>query len=120
MKDMGRMTGRMCPVYNAVGEAVRYARRTPGFTRSQTYRYKGHGVSDRSYMERTEELREWMENKDPIHILRRTIVGAYPEAEAELNRLSDRAFGVVDDAVNFALTSEPPAPEDLTTHVYVE
>ena len=108
-------------MHEVVKEAVAYARKNgPVLIEAVTYRYKGHGVTDRSYMKREEELREWMENQDPIHILHREIVEQFPDANGELSRLSEKAFGVVDEAVNFALNSEPPGQEDLMSNVYVE
>jgi pyruvate dehydrogenase E1 component alpha subunit len=122
MKDMGRVDGQnVIAVHEIVTEAVAYARKKgPVLIEAMTYRYKGHGVSDRSYMNRDEELREWLDTKDPITILRRQLLEEFPESDSEMNELNDKAYRVVDDAVEFALRSEAPGYEDLISNVYAE
>jgi pyruvate dehydrogenase E1 component alpha subunit len=88
---------------------------------SITYRYKGHGVSDRSFDKRfAEELEDWMNNKDPINILKHTLIERYENIEPELFEIEQRADADVDEAVQFALNSPDPTYEDLINNVYVE
>lgn len=123
MKDMGRVDGQnVLEVYDCVSEAVAYAREHgPVLIEALTYRYKGHGVSDRSYDTRfQEELKEYMENKDPIYLLHRHLVDKYKNIEPELKKIEDEVDKVVEDAVEFALNSPDPTYEDLISNVYVE
>lgn len=123
MKDMGRIDGQnVIEVYECVSEAVEYARKNgPVLIEAMTYRYRGHGVSDRSYDVRfQEELKEYLENKDPIWLLHKHLVENYKNIEPELKKLEDEADKVVEEAVDFALNSPDPTYEDLISNVYVE
>jgi pyruvate dehydrogenase E1 component alpha subunit len=123
MKDMGRIDGQnVVDVYNAVCEGVEYARSNgPVLIESITYRYKGHGVSDRSYDKRfADELADWTSNKDPIILLRRTLLEGEGVSEADLKRLEEQASAQVEEAVQFAMSSPDPTEQDLMNNVYVE
>ncbi len=123
MKDMGRIDGQdVMAVYECVREAVDYARKTgPVLIESLTYRYKGHGVSDRSYDKRfAEELQQWAEQKDPIVLLKNTLTGRYKNIESELAEIEAETQKIVDESVEFALNSPNPTYEDLISNVYVE
>lgn len=121
IKDMGRVDGQnVIEMYDVVKEAVAYARKHgPVLIEALTYRYQGHGVSDRSYDKRAEELREWKEKKDPITILREIIAGRFKNVDAELDRIEQDAHHIVAESVEFAENSPAPDYEDLIRHVYV-
>lgn len=122
IKDLGRIDGQnVVEVYETVSKAVQYARKNgPVMIESLTYRYKGHGVSDRSYDKRlAEELQDWIDNKDPIKILRQIITSKYKDAEPKLARIEAQARKDVEEAVEFALNSPDPTYEDLISNVYV-
>lgn len=122
MKDMGRVNGQdVIEVYNTVSEAVAYAREHgPVLIESLTYRYKGHGVSDRSYDKRLEdELRDWVENKDPIKILAHHLTSKYKNITGEIKKIEREVESIVADSVEFALNSPDPTYEDLVSNVYV-
>jgi pyruvate dehydrogenase E1 component alpha subunit len=84
-----------------------------------TYRYKGHGVSDKTYDKRmADELKEWMDNKDPIEILKRTLVEKYKGIQKELDDIDKAAAAQVDEATQYGLESPIPTYEDLISNVY--
>jgi len=123
MKDLGRVDGQdVTAVYELVSEGAEYARKTgPVLIESLTYRYKGHGVSDRSYDKRFgDELAEWRENKDPITLLRHKLVEKYKNVEPELEDLLGKAKGVVAESIRFAESSPDPDFNDLVSNIYVE
>ncbi|MBZ0297975.1 MAG: pyruvate dehydrogenase (acetyl-transferring) E1 component subunit alpha [Anaerolineae bacterium] len=123
MKDMGRVDGQdVVAVHECVLEAAEYARKNgPVLIEAMTYRYKGHGVSDRTYDIRfQEELQEYMEHKDPIGILRKRLVDNYKNIEPQLEQIEKEAEKVVEDATEYALSSPVPTYEDLISNVYVE
>jgi pyruvate dehydrogenase E1 component alpha subunit len=123
MKDLGRVDGQnVIDVYNTVSKGVEYARKNgPVLIESITYRYKGHGVSDRSFDKRfAEELEDWMNNKDPINILKHQLVERDEKIEPQLFEIEQQADADVDEAVQFALNSPDPTYEDLINHVYVQ
>ena len=123
MKDGGRVDAQnVLEVYEKVSEAVEYARKHgPVLLEHLTYRYKGHGVSDRSFDERFgDELKEYRENRDPITLLRKHMTDTYKNIEGNLDKLHDEALEVVEKSVEFALNSPDPTYEDLVSNVYVE
>ena len=121
MKDFERVDGQnVVEVYNRVSEAVAYARQHgPELMEAMTYRYLGHGVSDRSYSERHDELMAWHE-KDPITILHSIIADHYKEAAPALKQIEAEADQQVAEAIEFAEGSPMPGYEDLMSNVYVE
>ncbi|MFQ3566364.1 MAG: thiamine pyrophosphate-dependent enzyme [Aggregatilineales bacterium] len=124
MKDGGRIDGQnVIEVYEAVSEAVAYAREHgPVLLEAMTYRYEGHGVSDRQFDAREDlksELDEWMQ-RDPIIVLRDILVKKYKNIEPELAKIEQEADRIVAESVKFAEESPVPTYEDLISHVYVK
>lgn len=123
MKEGPRIDGQdVIAVYDAVSEAVEYARKNgPVLMEALTYRYKGHGVSDKQYDVRDgfkEELEQWAE-RDPINVLAKFLKANYEGIEPELERIHQEADQIVAEAVKFAEESPAPTYEDLINHVYV-
>jgi pyruvate dehydrogenase E1 component alpha subunit len=85
---------------------------------SLTYRYKGHGVSDRVYNKRAEEMQSF-QARDPLGVMRSALSERFPGIALELDVLDARADETVKAAVQFAETSADPTAEDLTRHIYV-
>jgi pyruvate dehydrogenase E1 component alpha subunit len=56
--------------------------------------------------------------RDPIPRFRARLLSQGILTEAELQRLDDSARAEMDDAVEFALASPQPAPEEATNYVY--
>lgn len=124
IKDGGRIDGQdIFKVYDSVSEAVEYARagNGPVLIESLTYRYKGHGVSDKSYDKRfSDELEEWRQNRDPIVILENHLKDKYKNITPELEKIQDACAREVEEAVQFAIDSPDPGYEDLISHVYAD
>jgi len=122
MESGGRIDGQnVMEVYETVKQAVEYARSNgPVLIEAITYRYHGHGVSDRSFNVRlADELEQWKEYRDPINIFADYLKEKYKNVDSELEKLEKRAEQVVAKAVDFAENSSPPTYEDLIRHVYV-
>ena len=122
MKDAGRVDGQdVIKVHEIATEAVEYARKTgPVLIEVLTYRYKGHGVSDKSYDKRlADELKEWTEKKDHIKLLHKVITTKYKGIQKELDVIEQQCMAVVEEATQFALNSPDPTYEDLINNVYV-
>ena len=123
MKSLGRVDGQdVEAMYDITQEAVEYARtQGPVLIEALTYRYKGHGVSDRSYDQRfAEELEEYREQKDPIELLRRKLIQTDQVDEAKLEEIEAAQEVIVQEAVAYAKASEEPGLERLYQNVYVE
>jgi pyruvate dehydrogenase E1 component alpha subunit len=120
IKDLGRVDGQnVIDVFEVVSKGVEYARKKgPVLIESMTYRYKGHGVSDRSY-DKLAELAEWQQ-KDPILVLQRYLCQKDECIEEEIKPIERKAMADIAEAVEFAEDSPVPTYEDLIRNVYVE
>jgi pyruvate dehydrogenase E1 component alpha subunit len=110
-------------VYDVAKKAVDKAREGGGPTLIEclTYRYRGHGVSDKTYDQRfADELRDYKENKDPINLLKAKLVEKYKGVEKQLDAFEKEAEERVAEAVEFAKNSPEPGYEELIRNVYVD
>ncbi len=124
MEEGPRVDGQdVIAVHQAVSEAVEYARKHgPILMETLTYRYKGHGVSDKQYDVREgfkEELDAW-HHKDPINILANYLKANYNDIQPELDRIQQEADKTVAEAIEFAENSPAPTYEDLISNIYVQ
>ncbi len=120
MKEGPRVDGMdVMAVYNAVQEAAEYARKHgPVLLESLTYRFDGHGMSDKMYDKRTDELKEWHAH-DPITRLRDLLCKQYPDIGPTLEATEQAVEKTVTDAVTFADESAIPTYDDLLSNIYV-
>jgi pyruvate dehydrogenase E1 component alpha subunit len=107
-------------VRQALGEAIDRARREkrPTLLEAETYRYRGHSMSDPGKYRKKEEIEEMMAN-DPVLLFAKHLRKKVRVAEADLEALDKDVIAQVDDAVTFADESPWPAPETLYEDVYV-
>lgn len=124
MKEGPRVDGQdVIKVNEAIREAVAYARKTgPVLVEALTYRYNGHGVSDKQFDMRDDlkkELTDWQQNRDPITILRGHLEALDAQIGAELDAIHARVDATVAEAVAFAQSSPDPDYDDLIRHIYV-
>ncbi len=111
-------------VYEVASQAVDYARQHgPAVIEHVTYRYRGHGVSDKQYDARddmSEELKKWMQCREPIKILRDHILSAHDDVDEVLAGHESEAKALVKGAVEFAEASElPNSYQELMRNTYV-
>jgi pyruvate dehydrogenase E1 component alpha subunit len=111
-------------MYETVNEAAQHVWAGNGsvLIEAITYRYRGHGVSDKQYDTRfAEELEEWKQNKDPITIFRNQLEEKYKDIGGELDDIAAAQKEIVEKAVEFAENSPfPDTLEQLYANVYVE
>jgi pyruvate dehydrogenase E1 component alpha subunit len=94
----------------------------PQYIDAQTYRFKGHSMSDPvsgTYRSK-EEVDTKKSESDPISILRDKLFDADLLTESELKAIDVEVQGVVAEAVRFADESPPPSADALYTQVYSE
>jgi pyruvate dehydrogenase E1 component alpha subunit len=106
-------------VREAVAEAVERARRGEGPTliEAKTYRYYGHSRSDpRVY--RTREEEEAWRARDPIKRFEAFLLEHGIATQEELQEIERRAEEAIQKAVEFALNSPFPSPDELYEDVY--
>jgi pyruvate dehydrogenase E1 component alpha subunit len=107
-------------VTEALGEAVDRARteKRPTLLEVETYRYRGHSMSDPGKYRTKEEVEEMM-RFDPILRFGKVLKDQHGVTEAELEAMDKDVLAQVADSVRFADQSPWPAPETLYEDVYV-
>ncbi|GAA5222111.1 pyruvate dehydrogenase (acetyl-transferring) E1 component subunit alpha [Membranihabitans marinus] len=108
-------------VHNAMARAAEYIRagNGPYFLEINTYRYKGHSVSDPARYRTKEELKEYMA-KDPVKLLEKKIIEQEIATEEQVKAIKDKIKATIEEAVTFAQESPYPEPHELYDDNYVE
>lgn len=108
-------------VHEAMERAVNHARagKGPYLLEINTYRYKGHSMSDPAKYRTKEEVEEY-KAKDPIEQVLQMIRTKKYATEAEIEIINTRVRDTVEDSVRFAEESPWPDPSELYTDVYVQ
>ena len=108
-------------VHMAVTRAATRARNGEGPTllEFRTYRYKGHSMSDPGKYRTKEEVEEYKQ-RDPLEVVRMTILDNKMATEDELNAIEARLQEVVEESVKFAEESAYPDPSEALTDIYFE
>jgi pyruvate dehydrogenase E1 component alpha subunit len=107
-------------VRTALGEAIDRARKDkrPTLLEAETYRYRGHSMSDPGKYRTKEEVEQMMQY-DPIHLFSRRLIEQERVAQSELDVIDKEVLLQVDDAVKFAEESPVPPEETMFEDVYV-
>lgn len=108
-------------VHDAVTEAVKRAREKggPSLLEIKTYRYKGHSISDPQKYRTKDEVDEYR-SKDPIVILRKSILDNKYATEEGLKEIDTRCEEVVAHSVKFAEESPFPDDDEVLKDVYMD
>ena len=85
----------------------------------QTYRYRGHSMSDPAKYRTREEVQEMREKHDPIDAARAELIER-GIAEDRIKEIDKRIRAVVGEAADFAENSPEPEMSELYTDVLVE
>ena len=103
----------------AAQEAVSYVRagNGPMIVEMQTYRYRGHSMSDPAKYRPKEEVERMRQVHDPIEQVRRRLLEANYADEAALKQIDKEIRGIVNEAAEFAQNSPEPDPSALATDV---
>jgi pyruvate dehydrogenase E1 component alpha subunit len=107
-------------VRNVLGEAIDRARKEkrPTLIEAETYRYRGHSMSDPGKY-RTKEEVEQMMLYDPIFLWSKRLVEQERFSTSDLEAVDKEIQAQVEEAVKFSEESPTPAPETLYEDVYV-
>ena len=107
-------------VIQAAQKAGDYVRsgKGPYILEVQTYRYRGHSMSDPAKYRTKEEVESYKSN-DPIEIARQKIIKNKHASDKQLNNINRKIIEEIKDAVEYALESPFPAELDLYTDVYI-
>lgn len=107
-------------VRQALGEAIERARteKRPTLLEAETYRFRGHSMSDPGKYRTRAEVEEMM-NHDPVLRFAKHVRQTHSVPEADLAAMDEDVIAQVDEAVRFAEASPWPNPETLFEDVYV-
>jgi pyruvate dehydrogenase E1 component alpha subunit len=108
-------------VHDGVARAVKRAREGGGPTllEIKTYRYKGHSISDPQKYRTKEEVEEY-KAKDPIEMVRKTILDNKFASAEDLAAIDKKTEEVVAKSVKFAEESPWPGDDEVLKDVYVD
>jgi pyruvate dehydrogenase E1 component alpha subunit len=102
------------------GEAIDRARKTkrPSLIEAETYRYRGHSMSDPGKYRTKEEVEEMMKS-DPVLLWGKRLIEQERFSQAELDALDQEVLAQMEDAVRFVESSPDPPPGSIYEDVYV-
>jgi pyruvate dehydrogenase E1 component alpha subunit len=103
-------------------EAVAQARSGAGpyILELETYRYRGHSMSDPAKYRTKEEVATMREKHDPIDRLRKVLIDSGAASDDLLKAVDGAVKAVINEAANYAQTSPEPDPPELWTDVLIE
>ncbi|HXV73932.1 MAG TPA: pyruvate dehydrogenase (acetyl-transferring) E1 component subunit alpha [Sphingomonadales bacterium] len=109
-------------VRKATGEAVDHVRagKGPYLLEMQTYRYRGHSMSDPALYRSKDEVKKMKAENDPIDKLKRKLIEESYAGEDELKTIADEIKERITAAAAFAAESPEPGADGLFTDVYGE
>ncbi|MEP0391444.1 MAG: pyruvate dehydrogenase (acetyl-transferring) E1 component subunit alpha [Erythrobacter sp.] len=91
----------------------------PVLMECNTYRYRGHSMSDPAKYRTRDEVQEQRENHDPIERLKKSLIEGGHD-EASLKAIDKDIRRTVTEAADFSESSPEPVPGELYTDVLVE
>jgi pyruvate dehydrogenase E1 component alpha subunit len=106
-------------VYAAGQRAVEFARagKGPYILEMQTYRYRGHSMSDPAKYRTKDEVARMREEHDPIEQVRRRLLESWKLAEDELKVIDGKVREIINEAAEFATHDPEPDPSELYTDI---
>ncbi|WP_455482317.1 pyruvate dehydrogenase (acetyl-transferring) E1 component subunit alpha [Bartonella sp. B35(2025)] len=108
-------------VKGAADEAIAWARsgKGPIILDMQTYRYRGHSMSDPAKYRSKEEVQKIKEDYDPIDQVKNRILQQGWASEDDLKSIDKKVRAIVADAADFAQSDQEPDASELYTDVLV-
>jgi pyruvate dehydrogenase E1 component alpha subunit len=107
-------------VINETKSEIEYVRQGNGpyLIEMDTYRYRGHSMSDPAKYRPKEEVQETKDQKDPINNLKEYILNNNILIEEKIKNIDKEVKEQVAKAVQFAKNSPLPDESELTTNIY--
>lgn len=109
-------------VRDAATRAIEHARsgKGPYILEMQTYRYRGHSMSDPAKYRSKDEVQRMREEHDPIEQVRGRLTRDFKVGEDELKAIDAKVREIVNDAAEFATHDPEPDPSELFTDILLE
>lgn len=106
-------------VYDATLKAAERARKGEGPTliECKTYRHRGHSRVDPAKYRPKEEVEAWLA-RDPIKRFREKLLELNVLTEVEIQQIDREVAAEIEEAVQYAMESPYPAPEEALEDVY--
>jgi pyruvate dehydrogenase E1 component alpha subunit len=89
----------------------------PYILEMQTYRYRGHSMSDPAKYRSKEEVQKMREEHDPIEQVRARLLRENRATEDELKAIDAKVRAIVAEAAEFATNDPEPDPSELWTDI---
>ncbi len=89
----------------------------PYILEMNTYRYRGHSMSDPAKYRAREEVNKMREEHDPIDQVKQRLLASKAIDEAGLKEMDGEIRAMVTQAANFAQESPEPHPDELWTDI---
>lgn len=106
-------------VRDASARALDYARtgQGPYILEMQTYRYRGHSMSDPAKYRSKEEVQKMRNDHDPIEQVRNRLLAEGIVSEDELKKIDAEVRAVVQESAEFAQNDPEPDASELWTDI---
>jgi pyruvate dehydrogenase E1 component alpha subunit len=90
----------------------------PFILEMNTYRYRGHSMSDPAKYRTREEVQKMRSERDPIDTLRKKLIDTFNTTEEALKQIDRTVKNEISEAADFAISSEEPDIKELWTDIY--
>jgi pyruvate dehydrogenase E1 component alpha subunit len=90
----------------------------PYILEMQTYRYRGHSMSDPAKYRTKDEVQKMRDEHDPIEQVKSRMLATGRATEDDLKAIDAEVRAIVTEAAEFSQTSPEPDPSELFTEVY--
>ena len=90
----------------------------PYILEMNTYRYRGHSMSDPAKYRTRDEVNKIKEERDPIDNLRSYLISNNISTDSELKDIDRQVKDAISDAADFAISSDIPDDNELWTDIY--
>jgi len=109
-------------VRDAAKKAIKHARdgKGPMILEMNTYRYRGHSMSDPAKYRTREEVTKTRAESDPIEMVKQRLLDEKWANDDDFKTIGKEIKVIVADCAEFAQTSPEPDPSELYTDVLLE
>ena len=90
----------------------------PYILEMNTYRYRGHSMSDPAKYRTRDEVNKIKAERDPIDNLRSYLISNNISTDSELKDIDRQVKDAISDAADFAISSDIPDDNELWTDIY--